>query len=77
MDDAATDSSFLYYNYHVSGGKTATYFYALIAVTTILVLLEIAFQIVIASIGTDFIEHCKLLDYLFRHLGFVDYKSLE
>lgn len=63
-------------NVYFSGGQTATYFYALIAVTSILTALEIAFQIVIASIGTDFIEQCELLDYLFRHLGFIDYKGL-
>lgn len=45
--------------------------YSLIGVTLLLVLLQIAFQIVLGVIGSDFLQQCEFIEYLFRHVGFI------
>uniref|UniRef100_A0A336MIL0 CSON012824 protein n=1 Tax=Culicoides sonorensis TaxID=179676 RepID=A0A336MIL0_CULSO len=52
-------------------GHTGYFLASFIGVSLLLVLLQIAFQIVLAVIGSDFLAHCEFLEKLFRHLGFI------
>uniref|UniRef100_A0A336MKE4 CSON001936 protein n=1 Tax=Culicoides sonorensis TaxID=179676 RepID=A0A336MKE4_CULSO len=52
-------------------GHTGYFLASFIGVSLLLVLLQIAFQIVLAVIGSDFLVHCEFLEKLFRHLGFI------
>ncbi|XP_063707316.1 piezo-type mechanosensitive ion channel component isoform X4 [Culicoides brevitarsis] len=52
-------------------GHTGVYLGTFIGVSVILVILQIAFQIVVGVIGSDFLAHCEFLEKLFRHLGFI------
>lgn len=52
-------------------GHTGYFLASFIGISLLLVLLQIAFQIVVGVIGSDFLEHCEFLEKLFRHLGFI------
>lgn len=49
------------------------------AVSVLLVVLQIAFHITVASVENlvDLLDNCQFLEYLFRHLGFVYLKGLK
>lgn len=48
------------------------YFYKLaIAITSIIILLQIAFQIVLLAEGSQFLKSCEFLELLFRHIGMI------
>ncbi|XP_055299160.1 piezo-type mechanosensitive ion channel component isoform X9 [Sitodiplosis mosellana] len=52
-------------------GHTGYFFKAAIALSTITVLLQISFQIVLVSKGSDFLQSCEFLEILFRHIGMI------
>lgn len=64
---------------HATGGRTGAYLICLMVVSILLVVLQIAFHITVASVENlvDLLEDCKFLEYLFRHLGFVYLKGLR
>lgn len=47
-----------------------------IAISTIIVLLQVAFQIVLASEGKGFLQACEFLEILFRHIGMIRLNNL-
>lgn len=52
-------------------GHTGYFFKAAIAISTIVVILQVAFQIVLASEGQGFLPSCEFLEILFRHIGMI------
>lgn len=57
-------------------GHAGYFFKVAIAISTIIVLLQIAFQIVLLSMGPDFLEACEFLEILFRHIGMIKLNNL-
>lgn len=57
-------------------GHTGYYLGSFIGISLLLVLLQIAFQIVVGVIGSDFLQHCEFLEKLFRHLGFIKLRGV-
>lgn len=58
-------------------GHTGYYLKLLIFVSTVLCLLQIAFQILLAVLGNDFVKHCEFLETLLRHVGLVRLDELD
>lgn len=58
-------------------GHTGVYLKLLISVSTLLCLVQIAFQILLAVLGNDFVEKCEFLEILLRHVGLVRLDALE
>lgn len=52
-------------------GHTGYFFKAAIALSTITVLLQIAFQIFLLSEEQNLLESCEFLEILFRHIGMI------
>lgn len=52
-------------------GHTGYFFKLSIAISTIIVLLQVAFQIVLVSEGKEFLQACEFLEILFRHIGMI------
>lgn len=52
-------------------GHTGYYFKFVIAITTLIVLLQIAFQVVVVAEGSEFLKRCEFLEILFRHIGMI------
>lgn len=52
-------------------GHTGYFFKAAIALSTITVLLQIAFQIYLISDGNNLLKPCEFLEILFRHIGMI------
>lgn len=57
-------------------GHAGYFFKAAIAVNTIIVLLQIAFQIVLVSENQDFLQSCEFLEILFRHIGMIRFNDV-
>lgn len=58
-------------------GHTGYYLKLLIFVSTVLCLLQMAFQILLAVLGNDFVSHCEFLETLLRHVGLVRLDELD
>lgn len=56
---------------------TGCYFSIAIALCTIIVLLQIAFQILLATMGPTFLEQCAFLEILFRHIGMIKLNQMH
>lgn len=53
-------------------GHTGYFLKAVIAITSLIILSQIAFQIFLVSIeGTEYFKSCEFLEILFRHIGFI------
>lgn len=52
-------------------GHTGYFFKIAIAISTIIVSLQIAFQIVLVTKGAEFLQACEFLQILFRHIGMI------
>lgn len=57
-------------------GHTGYFFKLSIAITTIIVLLQVAFQIVLVSEGREFLQACEFLEILFRHIGMIQFNDV-
>lgn len=55
---------------------TGYYFKLVIAITSIVVLLQIAFQLVLVFEGSDFLKSCEFLEILFRHIGMIKLNNI-
>lgn len=53
-------------------GHAGYFFKVAIAISTIIVLLQIAFQIVLFTKGQGFLQACEFLEILFRHIGMIE-----
>lgn len=58
-------------------GRTGVYLKLLIVVSTLLGLVQIAFQILLIVLGNNFVEKCEFLEILLRHVGLVRLDELE
>lgn len=58
-------------------GHTGVYLKLLIVVSTLLGLAQIAFQVLLAVLGNDFVAKCEFLEILLRHVGLVRLDELE
>jgi len=61
----------------VTTGPTGYYLKLLIFVCFCLAAVQIAFQILLAVLGNDFIAKCEFLEVLLRHVGVVRLDDLE
>lgn len=52
-------------------GHTGYFFKVAIAISTIIVLLQVAFQIFLVTKGYDLLQPCEFLEILFRHIGMI------
>jgi len=64
-------------SYRSVKGHTGYYLKLLIFVSVLLVLAQIAFQILLTVLGNDFIAKCEFLEILLRHVGLVRLDELE
>lgn len=58
-------------------GHTGYYLKLLIFVSVLLVLAQIAFQILLAVLGNEFVAKCEFLEILLRHVGLVRLDELK
>lgn len=58
-------------------GHTGVFLKLLIFVSTLLGLAQIAFQVLLAVLGNDFVAKCEFLEILLRHVGLVRLDELE
>lgn len=52
-------------------GHTAYFYKTAIAITSIILVSQIAFQIVLLAEGSQFLKSCEFLELLFRHIGMI------
>lgn len=57
--------------------QTGYYFSASIALTVLILLLQIAFQIVLIALGEEFLQKCEFLEILFRHIGMIKFNRMQ
>ncbi|XP_037048036.1 piezo-type mechanosensitive ion channel component isoform X2 [Bradysia coprophila] len=57
-------------------GHTGYYFQISIAVTVLIFLVQIAFQIVLATLGEGIISQCNFLEILLRHIGLTKFNGM-
>jgi hypothetical protein len=57
-------------------GRTGVFLKVLIGSTILISLCQIAFQIVIVSLGSDFLPECGFLEIILRHVGLVKLTGL-
>ncbi|XP_055598919.1 piezo-type mechanosensitive ion channel component-like isoform X5 [Uranotaenia lowii] len=58
-------------------GSTGIYFKLYIVISILLLVSQIAFQIVFLALGYELIEPCKFLEVLLRHIGLVRFQDLD
>lgn len=57
-------------------GHAGYYFKLVIAITSIIVLLQIAFQVVLLAEDSEFLKSCEFREMLFRHIGMIKVSKL-
>lgn len=57
--------------------QTGYYFSAAIALTVLILLLQIAFQVVLVALGEEFLQQCEFLETLFRHIGMIKFNRMQ
>lgn len=57
-------------------GHTGFYFQLSITITVLIFLAQIAFQIVLATLGEQIIASCNFLEIVLRHIGFIKFNGM-
>jgi piezo-type mechanosensitive ion channel component 1/2 len=68
----------MYWEIYLSfSGHTGYFLYLFIALSTVLCLTQIAFQIFLSVVGNEIIAKCEFLEILLRHVGLVRLDELD
>lgn len=57
-------------------GHSGYYFQISIALIVIIFLVQIAFQIVLATLGAEIVETCNFLESVLRHIGMIKFNGM-